>query len=168
MFGFLRRQSEDAAGSATHELFAPVDGTYLPIEQVADPAFSQKMLGDGFAILPTTDVVVAPASGEVVMALPAGHAYGLKTEDGFELLVHIGIDTVNENGSGFEPLVEQGQRLRAGDALVRFDRESLAVKGYDTSVIVVLTAQPSDAELGKLLSAGAPTLAGKTVTMTCQ
>jgi sugar PTS system EIIA component len=167
MFGFMRRQAEDAAGSATHELLAPADGTYLPIEQVADPAFSQKMLGDGFAVVPTSDVAVAPASGEVVMTLPAGHAYGLRTDDGLELLVHVGIDTVNENGNGFEPLARQGQRLEAGDALVRFDREGLVARGYDMSVIVALTARPSDEELGRPLSAGDATLAGKTVAMTC-
>ena len=126
-----------------HEVLAPVDGAYVPIESVADPAFAQKMMGDGFAVAPSSGVVVAPVSGEVVAKYPTGHAFGLRTDNGLELIVHVGIDTVNEGGAGFSSKVEKGQRVAAGDVLVEFDRAALVEKGYDTSVIVVLRAPAS-------------------------
>lgn len=149
-----------------HEVLSPVDGAYVPIESVADPAFAQKMMGDGFAVAPSSGVVVAPVAGEVVAKYPTGHAFGLRTDNGLELIVHVGIDTVNEDGAGFSSKVEKGQRVAAGDVLVEFDRTALAEKGYDTSVIVVLLAVPEGPGVQKPAAAGEAMEAGKTVAVT--
>lgn len=147
------------------KILAPVDGAYVPIETVPDPVFAQKMMGDGFAVAPASDVVVAPVSGEVTAMYPMGHAYGLRADDGVELIVHVGVDTVGAGGAGFAPEVEKGQRVVAGDALVRFDRASLAERGYDTSVIVVLITVPESARIHKLVAAGEAVEAGRTVVV---
>ncbi len=131
MFGFKKK--------AKKELIASIDGTLIPIEEVKDPVFSQKMMGDGYAIVSTGDTVYACAQGEVTMLFPSGHAVGLTLEDGMEILIHIGIDTVNENGKGFSVLCEKGQKVKAGDPLVKMDRAYLEEKGYDLTVIMIFT-----------------------------
>ena len=148
------------------EVLAPVSGTYVPIENVADPVFAEKMMGDGFAVAPASDVVVAPVAGEVSAMYPTGHAYGLRADNGLELMVHVGIDTVGTGGGGFAPAVEKGQRVAAGDVLVTFDRATLAERGYDTSVIVVLLAVPDGSGVQRLAAAGERMEAGKTVVAT--
>ena len=99
MFGFLKKK----------EVFlCPVDGKILPISEVNDPVFSQEMMGPGFAVVPTSKVVVVPMDGEVVTVFPTSHAFGIKSKNGIEMIIHIGIDTVELNGKGFKPLVKQG------------------------------------------------------------
>ena len=147
-------------------VLSPVDGAYVPIEAVADPAFAQKMMGDGFAVAPASDIVVAPVTGEVTAKYPTGHAFGLRADNGLELIVHVGIDTVGEGGASFSSRIEKGQRVAAGDMLVRFDRAALAEKGYDTTVIVVLLAVPGGSAAQKPLVAGKAMEAGKTVAVT--
>ena len=132
MFGFKKKP-------AKKDLLAAVDGTLIPIEEVKDPVFSQKMMGDGFAIASTGDTVCACADGEVTMLFPSSHAVGLTLADGMEILIHIGIDTVNENGNGFTCLCEKGQQVKAGDPLVKLDRAYLEGKGYDLTVILIFT-----------------------------
>ena len=132
MFGFKKK-------TAAKELIAAADGVVIPIEEVKDPVFSQKMMGDGFAIQSSGESVCAPADGEVTMLFPSGHAVGLTLADGMEILIHIGIDTVNENGQGFRCLCEKGQRVKAGTPLVQMDRAYLEGKGYDLSVIIIFT-----------------------------
>lgn len=150
-------------GEPMHKVLAPVSGTYVPIEDVADPVFAQKMMGDGFAVTPDSDVVVAPVSGEVTARYPTGHAYGLRADDGLELMVHVGIDTVEAGGDGFLSTAEKGQRVSAGDALVTFDRGLLAERGFDTSVIVVLLSVPEGSRVQKYAAAGEPMEAGRSV-----
>lgn len=132
MFGFKKK-------SVPKELGAVVDGTLIPIEEVKDPVFSQKMMGDGYAIISSGDTICACADGEVTMVFPSGHAVGLTLSDGMEILMHIGIDTVNENGNGFTCLCTKGQQVHSGDPLVKIDRAYLEGKGYDLSVIVIFT-----------------------------
>lgn len=147
-------------------VLSPVDGAYVPIEAVADPVFAQKMMGDGFAVAPRSDVVVAPVAGEVAAKYPTGHAFGIRADNGLELIVHVGIDTVNAGGAGFSSKVEKGQHVAAGDVLVRFDRAALAERGYDTSVIVVLLAVPEGPGVQRLAVASEAMEAGKTVVLT--
>lgn len=91
MFGFLKKK----------EVFlCPVDGKILPISEVNDPVFSQEMMGPGFAVVPTSKVVVAPMDGDVVTVFPTSHAFGIKSKNGIEMIIHIGIDTVELNGKG--------------------------------------------------------------------
>ena len=103
---------------ATLELRAPVDGIILPLEQVPDPVFSQKMVGDGLAIDPLSQVLTAPCPGTVTQLHHAGHAVTLTTAEGIEILMHIGLDTVALKGLGFEPRVTLGQKVALGDALI--------------------------------------------------
>lgn len=131
MFGFLKKPSNEVA--------APVSGTCIRIEEVPDPVFSAKMMGDGFAVIPESDTVVAPMTGEIAMVAETKHAFGMKTKSGIELLVHIGLDTVNLNGEGFTVLAEQGSKVKAGDPVIRFDRTGMEAKGLKTTTMVVFT-----------------------------
>lgn len=121
-------------------LVAPVSGTCIPVERVNDKVFSAKMLGDGFAVIPDGHTVVAPVSGELATLFPTGHAFGIKTKAGIEVLVHIGIDTVNLEGKGFSTKKKQGDKVKAGDPVVEFDPEIMKENGLDMTVITVFTA----------------------------
>ena len=102
--------------------------------------FSQKMMGDGVAIDPSGDTVVAPADAEVTMVMEESlHAVGLRLDNGAELLIHVGIDTVKLEGKGFELLTKQGARVKAGDPLVRFNRQVIKDAGYQDTVIMAVT-----------------------------
>ena len=140
MFGFGKKEK------SREELLAVVDGTLIPIEDVKDPVFSQKMMGDGFAIASTGDTVYACADADITMLFPSNHAVGLTLKNGMEILIHVGIDTVNENGNGFTCLCEQGKHVKKGEPLLKMDREYLLSKGYDLSVIVIFTNKDSYAE----------------------
>lgn len=120
------------------ELMAPMDGVILPLEQVPDPVFSQKMVGDGISIDPTSQVLCAPCAGEVSHVHRAGHALTMTTADGLELMMHIGLDTVQLKGEGFTPKVEAGQAVKSGEALIEFDADFLAThaKSLLTQVLV--------------------------------
>lgn len=120
---------------------APVAGTIIPLEEVKDPVFSQKMMGDGFAVVPSGQTVYAPMSGIISVCFPTHHAIGMKMDNGAEVLIHIGIDTVKLGGEGFKALVEQGQTIKQGDPLVHVDLNLLKTKGYDATVMVVFPNQ---------------------------
>ena len=122
----------------TFELKAPLDGVIFPLEQVPDPVFSQKMVGDGVSIDPTTQVLRAPCDGAITQVHRAGHAVTLTTADGLELMMHIGLDTVELKGEGFTPKVAQGQTVSCGDPLIEFDADYLAThaKSLLTQVLV--------------------------------
>ena len=110
------------------EFISPMKGKLLSMEQVPDPAFAQKIMGDGVAIELTGKEVVAPFSGTVAAAFPTGHAFGIRTGDGMEILLHIGIDTVNLEGRGFEVAVRAGDTVKQGDLLVKVDTDYEAAK----------------------------------------
>lgn len=127
-------------------VLAPVKGEIISLEQVEDAVFSSGAMGKGLAIVPDEGVVYAPFDGEVVTVYPSKHAIGLRSDTGVEILVHIGLDTVQLNGQYFEALVESGQSIRVGDPLIRFDIEQIKQAGYDiiTPVIVTNTASYLD------------------------
>ncbi|MFA5508958.1 MAG: glucose PTS transporter subunit IIA, partial [Vulcanimicrobiota bacterium] len=118
---------------------APLSGVLVPLDTVPDPVFSQKMVGDGIAIDPTSELLVSPCAGTVVQLHPAGHAVTIRSEEGLEILVHIGIDTVKLKGEGFEPLVQVGQAVRAGDNLIKFSADLLARKARSLLSMVIFT-----------------------------
>jgi glucose-specific phosphotransferase system IIA component len=103
-------------------VLAPLDGTVVELEKVPDQVFAQKMVGDGVAIDPSGQIAVAPVAGDLVKLFPGGHAFGISTKEGIELIVHIGLDTVELNGKGFENIAREGQKVKAGTPIVRFDR----------------------------------------------
>ncbi|MFC3848590.1 glucose PTS transporter subunit IIA [Corynebacterium hansenii] len=118
---------------------APMSGTLLPLSEVPDAAFAAGKVGKGAAIDPDGDTVVAPADGKVMVTFPTGHAVGLKLDNGLQILVHIGVDTVNMDGKGFEFLVSKGDHVTAGTPLVRFDRDAIVAAGYSPITPVLVT-----------------------------
>ena len=123
----------------TEEVYSVADGEVIALEQVKDPVFSQKMMGDGFAVEPTNGNIVSPVSGTVSSIFPTKHALGLVTEAGLEVLVHIGLDTVSLEGKPFTVHVAEGQKVAAGDLLVTADLDAIRAAGRETSTIVVFT-----------------------------
>lgn len=121
------------------KVVSPADGTLVPIDQVPDPTFSMKLMGDGFAVKPANGTICSPISGNIVTVFPTGHAVGIKNKDGVECLIHIGLDTVNLNGKGFKTLVGQGDKVKAGQALVQVDKEALENEGYNLITMVIMT-----------------------------
>lgn len=124
---------------AALEIRAPLDGVILPLEQVPDPVFSQKMVGDGLAIDPLSQVLTAPCPGTVTQLHHAGHAVTLTTPEGIEILMHIGLDTVALKGQGFEPRVTLGQKVALGDALIAFDADFLATSAKSLLTLLIVT-----------------------------
>ena len=159
MFGYEDEVTEGAASAkkpeevATDELLAeattsllpeetlvsPLSGEVVELANVNDPVFSSGAMGKGLAVKPSEGVVYAPADAEVTIAFETGHAYGLKTASGAELLIHIGIDTVSMNGEGFEKLVAAGDKVKAGAPLAKFDSSKIAAAGLDDTTMVIVT-----------------------------
>ncbi|OFT30402.1 glucose PTS transporter subunit IIA [Corynebacterium sp. HMSC08D02] len=129
----------------TREVTAPIAGKVVPMDQIQDAAFASGALGQAIGVLPEGGVekVVAPVAGKVISVAKTGHAYGIKTDDGVEVLVHIGIDTVKLKGEGFTPLVEKKQRVEIGDALADVDFGAIAGHGVDTTVIMTVVNSKS-------------------------
>lgn len=122
------------------DVLNPVEGKKIDITEVKDTLFSQKLLGDGFAVIPCDDNILSPVDGEVLTITPTKHAVGLKASDGTQILIHIGIDTMKLNGEHFESFVSAGDIVSKGQKLVTFDHKAVAAKGFDTSVIVCFPA----------------------------
>lgn len=120
-------------------LLAPVTGRLIRIEQVPDPTFAEKMLGDGVAIEPAKGEVVSPVDGEIISLFPTKHAVGIKANQGLEILIHIGLETVDMKGEGFETFVQVGDQVSAGQKLIQFSLELIQQKAASTITPVVLT-----------------------------
>lgn len=154
---------DEAAGHA--EVLAPASGQLLALGSVSDTAFASGALGAGVAILPEDGRICAPVSGTLHAVMSSGHAYGIKTDDGIEVLVHVGIDTVKLAGKGFSPMVERDARVEAGDLLAEVDLKVLDEAGYEATTLVVVTnsddyPQVVPAEPGPI-HGGAPVLTVK-------
>ena len=134
------------AKASEETLVAPVEGQIIPLAEVKDQVFSTGMMGQGFGVIPSKGVLTAPADAEVTVAYETGHAIGLTTTAGAEVLLHIGLDTVMLKGQGFDVKVKQGQFVKAGDVLVEFDKAQIEKAGYDTTVICVVT-DPHDVKV---------------------
>ena len=132
---------------ADEKLRSPIVGEVVALSEVNDPVFSSGVMGQGVAVKPSKGVVYAPADAEIAIAFPTGHAYGLKTDNGAEILIHVGIDTVSLNGEGFEAKVSQGDRVRAGDIIGTFDFEVIAANGLDDTTMVIITNTMDYAEV---------------------
>lgn len=157
MFGFGRKKKNSTP------LVAPVSGELKDLSMVDDPVFSKGTMGKGFAVAPSTNTVVSPVSGDLMMVFPTGHAFAVKTEDGAEVLVHIGIDTVELKGEGFTSLKAQGDSVSAGEPVVEFDwsiSDNPQVKAMD--VLVVVT-NSKDFDFERVASAGSTIGAGEKV-----
>ena len=133
------QKAEATFKGVTDEVNSVADGEVINIEDVKDPVFSQKMMGDGFAVEPENGHIVSPVAGKVTSVFPTKHALGLVTDNGLEVLVHIGLDTVSLEGKPFEVKVSEGQTVAAGDLLVEADLDAIREAGRETSTIVVFT-----------------------------
>ena len=158
MFGFEDEEPETVTESVTTDRFveeavtgtvpatlqdetiiSPIVGQAVALENVNDPVFSSGAMGQGIAVKPSEGVVYAPADAEVTIAFATGHAFGLKTANGAEILIHVGIDTVSMNGDGFEQKVAQGDKVKAGDVLGTFDSAKIAAASLDDTTMVIVT-----------------------------
>ena len=131
-------------------LVSPLSGDVVALENVNDPVFSSGAMGKGLAVKPSEGVVYAPADAEVTIAFETGHAYGLKTASGAEILIHIGIDTVSMNGNGFEKLVAAGDKVKAGTPIAKFDVAKIAEAGLDDTTMIIVTNTADFAEVSPL------------------
>ena len=151
-----------ATAAPTVTVSAPMPGSVVSLDQVEDKVFSSRALGEGVGIVPTSGRVVAPVSGVLVTVPKSGHAFGIKTDDGVEVLVHVGIDTVRLKGEGFTVAVTKGQRVTAGELLADVDLAALKAAGFDTTTIVVVTNTKQLAAVtpltGTAVTAGAPVI----------
>jgi len=123
-------------------IYAPVSGMRIDLTEVKDEMFSQKILGDGFAVVPEDDIFGAPGTGEVSMIFDTSHAFCITMDDGKELMVHIGLETVALKGEGFTRLKKEGDRVEKGTPIIQVDRKALEEKGIDMTTMVILTENP--------------------------
>ncbi|CGG67746.1 putative sucrose-specific phosphotransferase system (PTS), IIABC component [Streptococcus pneumoniae] len=137
----VAEEKEEVAPAALQNetLVTPIVGDVVALADVNDPVFSSGAMGQGIAVKPSQGVVYALADAEVSIAFPTGHAFGLKTRNGAEVLIHVGIDTVSMNGDGFEAKVAQGNKVKAGDVLGTFDSNKIAAAGLDDTTMVIVT-----------------------------
>lgn len=158
MFDFLKKKKQKE-----YVLGAPVKGTVIAIEEVNDPTFSGKILGDGVAVLPKEGQIFAPADGEITTAFATGHAVAMTADFGAEVLIHIGIDTVQLKGDGFDMKVQEGQKVKKGDLLVKVDLEKIGAAGYDLSTIMVVCNMDDYTEMRRMT--GKKVLSGEDVVV---
>lgn len=137
--GLFGRKNEKKESGKKGEVLAVQNGRAVGIEEVPDDVFARKILGDGVAVIPEDGKVYSPVNGMVVSTVLSGHAYGIQADEGAEILVHIGVDTVALKGEGFKSYVKEGQRVKAGDLLAEVDLELVKKKGYHTITPVLLT-----------------------------
>ena len=149
-----------APSSANAVILAPVTGKVVPLAEVPDPVFAGGMMGDGVAIIPTEGKLVAPFAGEVSAIFPTGHAVGLKSDTGVEVLLHLGVDTVKLEGKGFTAHVKEGQHVAAGAPLVDFDIPTITGAGYSMATPVIITNGDDLGPITKLATTG-PITAGQ-------
>ncbi|MDD9148373.1 MULTISPECIES: PTS sugar transporter subunit IIA [unclassified Sporolactobacillus] len=133
------RAAASGAGAPDAEFLPPLAGRIVPITEVPDPVFSQKIMGDGFAVIPQSDMVRSPVDGQVIHIFPTRHAIALRSSGGRELLIHIGLNTVSLKGEGFTMLVKEGERVKKGERLLKADFSLIAKRVPSTITSVVFT-----------------------------
>jgi len=121
------------------KILAPIDGRTIELSAVPDPVFAEKMVGDGIAIDTSGNIAAAPVDGVLSLVFRTNHAFGITLDNGIELLVHIGIDTVELEGEGFERIAEEGKRVKAGEPIIKIDREFVEGKGFSLITPVLIT-----------------------------
>lgn len=140
LFDLFKKKTEDYGIDAVPgKVYAPISGDYIPLESIDDPVFSQGIMGPGCGIEPSEGILVAPVDGTVVTVAETKHAVGIEARNGAELLIHVGMDTVNMKGNGFELKVSEGDKVRCGQPLMHFDMNAIKAAGYPTTTAFVVT-----------------------------
>lgn len=160
MFGSLKKLF-GGEEKGTKVIVAPVNGTAVPMSQVNDPTFSQEILGKGTAVVPSDGKVVAPADGMVTMVFDTKHAISIQTDSGAELIIHIGLDTVQLKGQFFDAHVKAGDKVKQGDLLLDFDIDKIKEAGYDVTTPVIVCNTPQFPNIESV--SGMEAKAGETV-----
>lgn len=152
LFDFFKKKKEEPQETTpsvspiqvnvqANTIYQPETGNVIKLEDIPDPVFSSGALGQGCGIEPTVEVVYAPIDASISTVAETKHAVGLTGANGLEMLIHVGIDTVNMNGEGFTPLVQEGQQVKAGDPLLTFSKAAIKNAGYsDTTAVLVINA----------------------------
>lgn len=138
MFEFLKKKKQEN-NTDILKFVAPVKGKTLPLSEVPDPVFAQGMVGAGLAIIPEDDVIAAPVDGELTLVFNTKHAFAMTLDNGIELLVHIGLETVTLNGEGFEQLAQAGTKVKAGTPIIKVDRAFIKSKGLPLITPILIT-----------------------------
>lgn len=133
MFGLFKKKKAD------HNIYAPVNGTTMALENVKDEVFSSKMLGDGIAFIPEGNTVCIPCHGTITTIADTKHAFGIVMENGMEVLVHVGLDTVNLNGEGFEALKSVNDKVAPGDEILKIDLDVMKEHDIDLTTMLILS-----------------------------
>lgn len=126
-----------------NKIYSPVSGFCTDISKCKDATFASKVMGDGFLIVPNSKMVCSPCDGIITMLFPTLHAFGIKNDDGVEILIHIGIDTVNLNGKYFKKLSDKGKKVKHGTPIIEFDLEHIIKEGYDPNVMMIFVGNNS-------------------------
>lgn len=138
---FINKIEEETIIEKTESgyIYAPMEGEVIPLEEIQDGVFSEGMLGKGCGMKPTVGKVYAPFDGEIVLITNTKHAIALKSCDGIELLIHVGMDTVKMNGKGFNPIVKVGDRVKCGQSIMTFSISDIEAAGYVTTTAIIVT-----------------------------
>lgn len=155
MFGILKK---------SYEIAAPVDGKAVPLSGVPDPVFAQKLVGDGIAIEPTGDTIVSPVDGKLTMIFKTNHAFGITLQNGVELLVHIGLNTVELQGNGFQRIGKEKSTVKKGEPIIKIDKKFIEGKGYNLVTSVLITNMKAVKDLNCII--GNYVIAGKDIVAT--
>jgi sugar PTS system EIIA component len=158
MFNFFKKAKE-------LKIYAPVSGKVIPLAEVPDPVFSQKMLGEGAAVMPSGGAIVAPVDGKIIQVSPTQHAIGILAEDGSEILIHVGLETVALKGEGFTPLVGEGDKVTVGQALLEVDWDYIGKHASSIVTPIVITNSHDSKKQYEVTAESAGT-AGKTIVIT--
>jgi PTS system, glucose subfamily, IIA component len=147
---FINKEQEEKIIEETEMgcIYAPIEGDVIPLSEIPDDVFSEGMMGKGCGIKPARGEVYAPFDGEIILVTNTKHAIALKSCDGIELLIHVGMDTVNMNGKGFEPLVKEGDKVKCGQFIMTFSISDIENAGYATTTAVIITNSDGYANIG--------------------
>lgn len=143
MFNFMKREIDK-------NIYAPVVGESIPLIEVPDKVFSTKMLGDGLAFAFEGDTVYSPCDGEIIFIAKTKHAIGIKADNGLELLIHVGLDTVSLNGKGIDVLIKENTKIRAGMPLIKLDREFMEENSINLIMPLIITSPTKEVSIEKI------------------
>lgn len=164
LFGNAKAEDMPAVQTEKNTVYAPVEGTVIPLEEIGDGVFSAGVLGQGCGIRPASRTVAAPCDGKIIQVADTKHAVGIESTDGLEILIHVGLDTVAMNGRGFTVHTALGAQVKCGQKLLTFDRKAIADAGYSDTTAVLIT-NSGDYQAVELCKTGAAALSEKIMTV---